>query len=259
MEDSTFQVLIAEQANLFATLNSLAAGTCAAVIWPKLFASEFSDAMPALTQASFETYDVERLYPPIMKIGPAVYDYYTKAAVDDSYWRQAHYAGVVLTRIFNGADPVALILEKLRRGLGISVSPATIRGRPLHVGILREFRSTSKIHYDEIVREYPGGLDVEPIVQLAFNLHLAASDDGNVLTVWKHRWVPCDDRLKDGYGWHPDLMHQIPSATVYAHAGDAVWFDSRNFHQVASCSLSRRITLSFFCGFTMAGELIVWS
>jgi hypothetical protein len=259
MEDPTFEVLTGGESNLFATLNRLAAGTCAAVIWPKLFAGELSDVMPALTQASFETYDEERLYPPIMKIGPAVYDYYTKAAVDDSYWQQAHHASGVLTRIFSGADPVALILEKLRRGLGIPVGPAKINGRPLNVGILREFQSASKIHYDEIVREYPGRLDVEPIVQLAFNLHLAAPDDGNALTVWKHRWVPCDDRLKDGYGWHQDLMLQIPSATVYARAGDAVWFDSRNFHQVARCAQSRRITLSFFCGFTMAGELIVWS
>lgn len=259
MEDSTFQVLAAGEPNLFSALNRLAAGTCAAVIWPKLFEGELSVVMQALTQTSFETYDEKRLYPPIMKIGPAVYDYYTKAGIDHLYWRQALHASAVLTRIFNGADPVTLILEKLRRGLGIPVGPAKIGDRPLNVGILREFQSGSKIHFDEIVREYPGQLDVEPIVQLAFNLHLAAPVDGNALTVWKHRWVPSDDRFRDGYGWNQKLLLEIPSATVYAHAGDAVWFDSRNFHQVARCSGNRRITLSFFCGFTMTGELIVWS
>jgi hypothetical protein len=51
----------------------------------------------------------------------------------------------------------------------------------------------------------------------------------------------------------------MPSATATPRAGEAVLFDSRNFHQVADFSGGRRITFSCFFGFTVGGEIIAWS
>ncbi|MFE7194870.1 hypothetical protein [Kitasatospora sp. NPDC057541] len=51
------------------------------------------------------------------------------------------------------------------------------------MGILREFPTSSKIHYDEVVREFPGHINDEPLVQPAFNLHLTAAEHGGALTV----------------------------------------------------------------------------
>lgn len=257
--DLTFEVLSAGTVGLREGLFRLAAGTCAAVRWPGLLPHDIVGIAREVGEDGFEPYDEKRLSPPILKVGPALYDYYTSTSVDDSYWQHAQRAAVALRQVFHGYDPIAQIMSRLQAELGIPVRPASVGGRPLHVGILREFTSGSKIHYDEVVREYPGNLDEEPIVQLAFNLYLALPGDGGALTVWKHRWVPHDDEFREGYGWRCEAVANIPAATLHTDIGEAVFFDCRNFHAVSDFVDGRRITLSFFCGFTMTGELIVWS
>jgi hypothetical protein len=257
-DTATFGVLGVDECGARPALQRLAASTCAAVRWPGLLSNELDTARREVEQLDYTSYDEERLFPPILKVGPAVYDYYTKDRVEDSYWDRAERASEEIRRIFGGTDVAATLLERIGLELGIPAAPASVDGRPLHVGILREFVSGSKVHYDEIAREYPGHLDIEPIVQLAFNLHVTVASGGE-LTIWKHRWIPHDDRKRDGYGWHPDLMTDVPSTTVRATAGEAVLFDCRNFHRVAMPAAGRRITFSFFCGFTMDGRLIAWS
>ncbi|MFE4972926.1 proline hydroxylase [Kitasatospora sp. NPDC056651] len=252
-------------------LQRLAAGTCAIVRVPDLLRDELRDAgdpggagglgglVARIERADFEPYDEERLDPPILKFGPAVYDYYTQGRVRDAYWEKAEQARKAAHDLYGGPGPAVALMRRLGAELGIPVRPATIGGRPLNVGILREFPTGSKIHYDEVVREFPGHLDDQPIVQLAFNLHLAVAEHGGALTVWRHRWIPADDTRKDGYGWAPEVVADVPSATVLAEPGEGVFFDCRNFHQVRGFEGGRRITLSLFLGFTMNGELIAWS
>ncbi|MEV6949315.1 proline hydroxylase [Streptomyces sp. NPDC051172] len=240
-------------------LQKLAAGMCGAVRWPGLLSRHLAEIAARVTQPSFETYDEERLVPPILKFGPAVHDYYVNGKLYEEYWKKAETARAAWRHHFGELDPMKTVVDSLADELGIPVRPAMIDGKPLYVGILREFPHGSKIHYDEIVREFPGHLDEEPIVQLAFNCHVTVADEGGELTVWKHRWVPGDDSRKDGYGWLPDVVAHVPSVTVRAEAGEGVFFDCRNLHQVAQPRGSRRITLSAFMGFTLDGNLILWS
>ncbi|MER7766825.1 proline hydroxylase [Kitasatospora sp. NPDC096140] len=249
----------AREGELREALQRLAAGTCAVVRVPGLLRADLAGLLTRIEQTDFEAYDEERLDPPILKFGPALYDHYTRGHVRDAYWEKAERAGKAVRDIHGGNDPAAAVLHRLSTELGIPVRPATIGGRPLHVGILREFPTGSKIHYDEVVREFPGRLDDPPIVQLAFNLHLSVAEHGGALTVWRHRWIPADDARKDGYGWAPEVVADAPSATTTAEPGEGVFFDCRNFHRVQDFEGGRRITLSFFLGFTMAGEMVAWS
>ncbi|MET8540919.1 proline hydroxylase [Kitasatospora sp. NPDC004799] len=258
-DEAMFAAETAAEGGLREALQRLAAGTCAIVRVPDLLQGALGDLVARVDRADFEPYDEERLDPPILKFGPAVYDYYTRGQLADAYWEMAERARSAVLDLYGGADPAAAVLRRLGTELGIPVRPATIGGRPLHVGILREFPTGSKIHYDEVVREFPGHLDNEPLVQLAFNLHLTAAERGGALTVWRHRWIPADDTRKDGYGWAPEVVADVPSATVLAGPGDGVFFDCRNFHQVQDFEGGRRIALAFFLGFTMNGELIAWS
>lgn len=256
--DHTFEVEAVDAVAARGELRRLAAGLNAAVIWRNVLGPEFGRRVVAVGSDDFEAYDLRRLDPPILKIGPAVYDYYVRDRLDDGYFRDAQKASDLLERIF-GCDPISPLLDRLSEETGARVSPASIGGRPLHVGILREFPTGSKIHYDEVVREFPGHLDVEPIVQLAFNAYLTMPEDGGTLIIWKHRWIPADDKAADGYGWSREILTDEPSVVVRPKIGDGIFFDCRNFHQVADFTVGRRITLSFFCGFTIGGEVIVWS
>ncbi|MFD5514276.1 hypothetical protein ACFWIB_42440, partial [Streptomyces sp. NPDC127051] len=241
--------------------HGLAAGTCAIVRVPSLLLGELGGNLAVrIEQMDFEPYDEGRLDPPVLKFGPTVYDYYTQGQVQGTYWEKAERTREAVQDIYGGNDPTVAILGWLSGELGIPVRPATIGGRSLHVGILREFTTTgSKIHYDEVVREFPDHFDDQPIVQLAFNLHLTVADRGGALRVWRHRWIPSDDSYRDGYGWAPEAVAAAPSASVLAGVGEGVFFDCRNFHQVQDFSGGRRITLTFFLGFTINGELIAWS
>lgn len=259
IDEAMFGAETAREGELREALQRLAAGTCAIVQVPDLLQGDLTYLITRIEQTNFEPYDEERLDPPILKFGPAVYDYYTQGQVHDAYWKRAEQARNAVLGIYGGYDPTTAVMCRLSTELGIPVRPATIGGRPLHVGILREFPTGSKIHYDEVVREFPNRLDDQPIVQLAFNLHLTVAERGGALTVWRHRWTPADDTCKDGYGWASEVVADMPAATVRAAAGEGVFFDCRNFHQVQDFEGGRRITLSFFMGFTMNGELIVWS
>ncbi|MFF4486750.1 proline hydroxylase [Streptomyces sp. NPDC001544] len=259
LDEAMFGPETAREGELRDAVHRLAAGTCAIVRVPGLLSGDLADLTAQLEQTDFEPYDEQRLDPPILKFGPAVYDYYTQGQVQEAYWEKAELSRKAVREVYGGNDPTAAVLRRLNTEFGIPVRPATVGGRPLHVGILREFTTGSKIHYDEVVREFPGRLDDQPIVQLAFNLHITVADQGGALSVWRHRWVPADDARRDGYGWAPEVVADVPSATALAAAGDGVFFDCRNFHQVQDFKGGRRITLSFFMGFTMNGELIVWS
>jgi hypothetical protein len=114
------------------------------------------------------------------------------------------------------------------------------------------------MHFDEVAREFPGRWDEEPVAQFAFNCHICVPESGGVVTVYRRRWSPNDEQFRLGYGWDPVIAQAEPSLTFRADVGDGVFFDSRNYHTVSPAS-GRRITLSFFAGLTVTGELIVWS
>ena len=80
-------------------------------------------------------------------------------------------------------EPLVLAMEKISVCWGSDVRKASIGGRPLFAGMIREINEGARIHFDEIEREFPDGLDDTPVVQLAFNCHLEMPGKGGEATV----------------------------------------------------------------------------
>ncbi|MDN3358163.1 2OG-Fe(II) oxygenase [Actinomadura sp. DC4] len=259
--DPLFDVLTPDPADARRAFQCLAAGTMAALRFPELLDPAWcASLLDRLGKTEFDAYDEARLWPRILKLGPALYDHYTDGVVAQDYWDRAESARELWRTATGGLDPTELIRRRFADLFSVPVRPATLGGRELFAGILREFPSGSLIHYDEVAREYAGRLDEEPIVQLAFNCYLRTSEQGGELTVWRHRWVPSDEEHRHGYGWEEEAVRAAPSVTLRARDGEGIIFDCRHFHQVAEPSgRGRRVTLSFFMGCTLTGEILIWS
>lgn len=242
-------------------LADLAAGTSAAIRIPGFLAeSVCAEIMETLESHELSSYDEELVFPRIAKLGPTAYDYYADGDLPAEYFLAAEKARDVRSRLSAFGDPLDQISKQFEESLGVPLELATTRGRPLFGGILREINNGAKIHFDEVVREMPGALDEAPIVQLAFNCHLAMPRSGGDCVIHRRRWSPADESRRDGYGYAASVVEGLPSAGVRAEVGDAILFDPRNYHSVTpNDGGDRRVTLSFFVGVTLSGRLLYWS
>jgi len=257
---------------LFTTLDSpsftdrhlahLAAGTLAAVRVPSfLDTASCTSALATLDRLPTADYDAARVPTPILRFGPALNDYRTSGRLDARrYWEDAEAARAAWQRAGMRPDPITLSLARLGGAWGAAVTPATIEGRPVFGGTLREINAGALIHYDDINREFPSGLfDQEVLAQLAFNVWAAAPDAGGATTVWRHRWEPADEQHRTAYGYAAAAVKPCQQVTLTPRLGDALLFNPSNFHAVEPNHEGRRIAFAFFLGLTTTGQLITWS
>jgi hypothetical protein len=206
------------------------------------------------------TYDEQLIYPPIAKLGPAVYDFYVGRGLGEEYWVRAAEAVEIRRTLLHGSDPMDVALARLRDAWGGEVDYAPSHGRPMFAGMIREIGNGAKLHFDEVTRESPGLLDATPASFLTLNWYLSMPEQGGEVSVYRHRWRPADERFRDSYGYRLDAVADEPVAVVRPEAGDAVLFDSRNLHAIAPIGgAGRRVSLSFFLGATGLGPLHLWS
>ncbi|GAA2485973.1 hypothetical protein GCM10010393_16330 [Streptomyces gobitricini] len=105
------------------------------------------------------------------------------------YWRDAEAARASWQRAGMRPDLITVSLARLGSAWGAAVTPATIGGRAVFGGTLREINAGALVHYDDINREFPTGLfDQEVVAQLAFNVWVSVPVTGGATTVWRHRW-----------------------------------------------------------------------
>jgi ectoine hydroxylase-related dioxygenase (phytanoyl-CoA dioxygenase family) len=157
-------------------------------------------------------------------------------------------------------DPISIALARMGTAWGAAVSPATIGGRPVFGGTLREINAGALIHYDDINREFPHGLfDQDTVCQLAFNVWVAVPETGGSTTVWRHRWEPANEHHREAYGYRPEAVEHCQQVTVAPQLGDALLFNPANYHAVAPNPGGRRIAFAFFLALTTTGQLIAWS
>ncbi|MFF4231114.1 hypothetical protein [Streptomyces sp. NPDC001820] len=244
----------------------LASGALSAIRVPGFFSSEeCQEIMNSLQSCQMGSYDEQRVQPRVPKLGPAVYDYYggyKNGVLPDSYWEHSRQSEESLSRLLFDSDPLDIAMEKLRQIWGQPVSRATSNGRQLFAGMIREINNSMKLHFDDIVREIPGGLDTTPMCQLAFNVHLSMPASGGESVIHQRRWRPTDElpENRDTYGYAEHIVADDASVSVRAEVGDATFFDSRNYHLVRrNTSDGRRVTLSFFIGVTGMGPIVIWS
>ncbi|WP_239336030.1 hypothetical protein [Frankia sp. CiP3] len=197
----------------------------------------------------------------IARFGPALNDYRASDGVlDERYWQAANAARVAWTAARLRPDPVAIALARLGAAWGSAIAPATIGGRPVFGGTLREINAGALVHFDEVVREYPDGLfDQQVIAQLAFNLWVAGPDFGGEATIWRRRWQPEDETHRTDYGYIPAIVQGCQQVSLCSSAGDALLFNAANLHAVAANPVQRRVAFAFFLGLTVTGTLVFWS
>ncbi|MQS14929.1 proline hydroxylase [Streptomyces kaniharaensis] len=239
----------------------LAAGTVGAVRI-RNFGSpqECASVLHGLDTCPMGSYDEEIVVPRIPKLGPAAYDHYDAHGLGEAYWRDAEESEHHRSTLLDGADPLDLAVDRIRRAWGGGMTPATCRGRAMYAGMIRETTGGMKMHWDEIARELPGALDEPVIAQLGFNWYLSMPEGGGATKIFRRRWLPGDEQWRDGYGYAEEIAEHEPSVLVRPEAGDAVLFDPRNFHAVrGNEGPGRRVAISFFMGVTASGSLVYWS
>ncbi|MGJ0120443.1 2OG-Fe(II) oxygenase [Williamsia sp. MIQD14] len=240
-------------------LVDLASGTTAVLRVRDFFPADYcSSLLDRLATCDMGSYDETVVRPRIAKLGPAAYDYYFDDGLSDDYWEHAAESHRT-RRSLSDDDPLDRATRSIRAAWPGGVTAATVDGRQLFAGMLREINQGARIHFDEVVREFPGVLDETPIIQLAFNCHLSMPETGGEATVYRRRWRPEDEGSREGYGYSSSVVDGEPTVSVLPAPGDAVLFDPRNYHRVESSTGGRRVTLSFFLGITAVGRMIMWS
>ncbi|MFC7327089.1 proline hydroxylase [Marinactinospora rubrisoli] len=242
---------------------NLTAGTVAAVrVAEFLGPGACAATLDGMARLPTSHYDPARVPGHVVRFGPALNDYRTADGGLDTgrYWPAAETAATAWRRAGMRPDPVAFALDRIGAAWSAPVAPATIAGRPVFGGTLREINTGALIHYDDINREFPHGLfDQDVVAQLAFNLWVAVPETGGATTVWRHRWDPVDEHHRDAYGYRPEVVGHCQRVSLVPRLGDALLFNPANFHAVEPNPGGRRIAFAFFLGLTTTGRLIAWS
>ncbi|MDX2681576.1 hypothetical protein [Streptomyces soliscabiei] len=138
------------------------------------------------------------------------------------------------------------LIGQLAAAWGGPVTRATVGGQKLFAGMVRELKGDPRMHFDEVVREFPGVFDHTPIAQLGFNCYISLPEDGGELNVFRRRRRPTDDADRVGFGWSQTIATQEPSLTLTPVLGEGILFDTRNYHFITPSTVGRRLTLAFF-------------
>ncbi|MEU5878590.1 proline hydroxylase [Spirillospora sp. NPDC047279] len=248
-----------------ADIDLLAAGAVTAVHARDFLDAGIRRALMARIDAgelAMENYDDRRVHPPIARFGPVVNDYRAAGGIAPAYWdaaADARRGWAAATTA--GTDPMRAAVARLRLAWPGVVRPATVGGRTLFAGAVREINDGALVHFDDVSRELGPDFfdDGPPIVQLAFNAWFEAPPEGGETTIWRRRWRPGDDAWRQRYGYAPALVEGCPALRIEIEAGDALIFDPRNLHAVAPAVGGRRVAIAFFMALTGRGELLLWS
>jgi len=242
-------------------LTDLAAGLTGAVRITGFLSPQLCAAYECLLEPRhLAQYDRERYLIPAGRLGPVINEFNMDGQLTADYWFHAENALAYWNSLPLG-DLRELCIEQLSIAWKRPVQPARVGGRRLFWGMVREVNEGTLVHWDEVVREFPGNLfSSKPVVQLAFNLFLSMPATGGATCVWRRRWQPADERHRVGFGYGPGLgLDQFQQVEILPATGDAVLFDPRNYHMVHPSDGGRRLAVAFFVGLTASGDLIVWS
>ncbi|MFD4785825.1 hypothetical protein ACFWN1_01825 [Streptomyces sp. NPDC058459] len=115
------------------------------------------------------------------------------------------------------------LLAQIAEAWNGPVSRATVGGRSLFAGMVRELKGDPRMHFDEVVREFPGVFDHTPIAQLGFNCYISLPKEGGELNVFRRRWRPADDEDRIGFGWSQTIVAREPRLTLTPELGEGIF------------------------------------
>lgn len=241
-------------------LARLANGTLAAVRVPAFLRPDNCEATVKALDSLVPPGDVPAA---LARFGPALMDYRLEGNMldTDRYRANAESADHAWDQVRPDPDPVAAALAAFGEAWGTPVTPATVQGRPVSVMTMREINGGSLPHDDVVNRELAADtLDQHITAQLAFNVFVSAPVAGGAFRIWRRRWQERDEQeYRYSYGYRPEAVEGCAQAAFVPRLGEATLFDSGHFHGIDVVGEGRRITLSFFLGFTDTGQIVSWA
>jgi hypothetical protein len=222
--------------------------------------AQCEDFMAAFDSVLLDLYDQRRYERPIGRLGPVLNEFACSTELPAKYWQLARSAESYWSGISAARNVRAACRRHLVDVWGTGVETAVIGDRPIFWGIVREAGAGTLIHWDEVVRERPlMPMHEIAVAQLACNVFISVPEQGGATSVWRHRWQPEDERHRRRFGYTEATVATHPKIMVAPGLGDAVFFDSRNYHRAEGGAGGRRVSLSFFVGVTTSGRLLLWS
>jgi hypothetical protein len=214
----------------------------------------------AFSRIPFGTYDAERVNPPIARFGPSLNDCRYEGGLDESYWKQVERTRSLWQEIAMDPDPFTECANFFVKAWEEPVQNATVGGKGVHAGVLREINGGALVHFDDVNREFPSGLFDSPVTgQLAFNVYISTTTSGGETVVWHRPWRKEDEGHRRGYGYDEEVTAGAHCVTINPEVGDGLLFNPRNLHAVRPTQGGSRIAFAFFLGVTAARRLIMWS
>jgi hypothetical protein len=216
----------------------------------------------ALDDGAMRSYNPSRFSTPMRRLGPVASDYRVDGHVSKGYWTEATEAET----FWRDLDPTVNVrwqsLANVSIAWGNEIRAARAQGAELYWGVIREINGGLMPHWDDWRREHPSGFfEAIPLAQIAFNAYLSLGVVGGQTHIWRRQWQPGDEKYRSGYGYTSDLdLSGGDELIVACSVGDALLFCPRYIHSVSAVEKgARRIALAFFVGFTVSGQLTVWS
>jgi hypothetical protein len=244
-----------------ATLEMLFAGQIAGLCVPDfLTAEECANLKQRAGQYEFENY--LNVVPRIEKVGITVFEF-------DQIGKKEYFAAVEsanqrIARLTDGiCSPLQRVVDWLsalspNRRVGVAQEPGL---GPYFAGLFRRIERGTLIHVDFAPTEQPGWAVAQVCSQLTFNIYLDVSPiDPGLVHVWQ-RQVRADDesfKIPESYGYTPEVVKDVPFATITPQRGMLMVINTRNFHQVCTAGGSR-LAISSAVGQLPDKNLVLWS
>lgn len=159
-----------------------------------------------------------------------------------------------------GINPVQRVQGVLQDFLNARVQFAKQEGESYFPAIARELNASVLLHAD-FAQFIPSYWCISKIVsEISWNIYLTDPGEGGECIVYEKPWERADDIhiVGNTYGYDPSVVEGKPNAHIKANAGRLVFFNSRNFHEVAAAKRPR-VSIGGHVGKTPEGEFLMWS
>ena len=238
-------------------LSALFENTIPAVRIPRFASAEECRRLAEAAYASGFSYDTA-VDPPIGRIGVTLF-----GKSKETYFPAANRANRVLHEITSRSfDPLDRLIKMIEDQAQIQLRVAQDPERgSFFAGLIRLIHQEAGLHVDFALVDAPDSSVADVEAQLAWNLYVVAPESGGECIVHNLQWQPEDERRKPADSelyFDRSIVAGCETKEIRPIAGDAVFFNCRNFHEVKPSS-EHRITFHSFIGRKPGGKLVLWS
>jgi hypothetical protein len=247
-------------------LAGLADRTMGALCIPKVISTHEANLLvEGVDREGMASYDENKVWPPIYKIGPTLFDFYNHQDRKAAYQEAVLSGSASQARAFSGVPGILNTLtDRLTADLPWYARRATVGGHEAYFGLIRSMPHGAGLHYDELVSECPGFLDQRIKRQYAMNLYVSipapSSTSAGAVEIYSMPWSEAPRQPGSDEYWFPEeCVDGVPYVSIVPEIGDIVIFNPSNLHRVLSANGERRLTISSFFGESDTNELVFWS